>query len=157
MLRKCKDCGLEAHTEDALVLFKKNKSGKHGRENLCKPCRAKQAYKWQVEHPEYHKQYYAENREQHSEAVRSWCKNNPGKRNAITAKRRAAKAQATPQWYDIEKKRIEFLYTTAQLSGLHVDHIVPLQNDLVCGLHTLSNLQLLMPSDNMSKGNSFAA
>lgn len=36
---------------------------------------------------------------------------------------------------------------------MHVDHIVPLQSDSVCGFHTEQNLQLLVASDNSMKGN----
>ncbi len=38
MLRKCKGCGLEAHTEDQLSLFASRKSCNHGRRPMCKPC-----------------------------------------------------------------------------------------------------------------------
>lgn len=38
MLRKCTECGLEAHTEQELDLFKPNKKSKHGRRNICKKC-----------------------------------------------------------------------------------------------------------------------
>ena len=37
-LRKCKFCGLEAHTEKDLELFVKDKKGKHGHVNTCKEC-----------------------------------------------------------------------------------------------------------------------
>lgn len=191
MLRKCNHCGLVAHTEADLELFIKNKSGKHGRENLCRSCNAKKGQKWYINNPErkaetnkqwyienrervieVSKQWYAENKERVSETgkqwrtenkerkaetMKQWCTNNRDKRNSHNAKRRATKLQATPSWFDMEKKRIEFLYTTAQLKELHVDHIVPLQNDIVCGLHCLANLQLLTPSDNIAKSNSFAA
>ena len=37
-LRKCKHCGLEAHTEKELEAFKKDKRGLYGRTNVCKKC-----------------------------------------------------------------------------------------------------------------------
>lgn len=80
----------------------------------------------------------------------------PHKINAVTAKRRAAKLKATPSWVDNEA--VNGMYKLAMMfnrTGLdmHVDHIVPLNSDKVCGLHCEANLQLLLASDNISKGN----
>ena len=37
-MRKCKDCGLSAKTEEILNLFVKNKKCLYGRKNICKQC-----------------------------------------------------------------------------------------------------------------------
>lgn len=39
--------------------------------------------------------------------------------------------------------------------GLEVDHIIPLKNKFICGLHVPANLQYLTRSDNARKSNSF--
>jgi hypothetical protein len=49
MLRKCRSCGLEAHTEEELSLFVFGKNNKHGRRLVCKACANKQ---WQAQ-PNY--------------------------------------------------------------------------------------------------------
>ena len=45
-----------------------------------------------------------------------------------------------------------------QLTGIewHVDHIIPLHNKLVCGLHIWSNLQVIPKLVNLQKGNTHA-
>ena len=68
------------------------------------------------------------------------------------SKHRAAKLQATPNWANLVA--IKEIYATCP-TGYHVDHIVPLQNDLVCGLHCEFNLQHLSAHDNLSKGNKY--
>jgi hypothetical protein len=71
---------------------------------------------------------------------------------ARNAKRRATKLRATPIWADLE--RIKQIYKERP-EGYHVDHIVPLQGKLACGLHCEFNLQYLTASDNIIKGNRF--
>ena len=79
--------------------------------------------------------------------------------NAREAKRNAAKKLALPAWAD--EGQIQTFYTLAklleELTGLpwHVDHIVPLQNDLVCGLHVPANSQVILAAENLRKGSSF--
>ena len=91
-------------------------------------------------------------------AVNSWC---VGNLRAREAKRRAVKLNATPIWFDSEKKKISLLYTKAKewskILGvtLHVDHIIPLQSKTVCGLHCFDNLQLLEASLNVRKYNNY--
>lgn len=43
VLRKCRECGLEAHTQEDLVRFKTNSKGKFGKDTICKVCSNKQS------------------------------------------------------------------------------------------------------------------
>ena len=45
------------------------------------------------------------------------------------------------------------IYKKAHELGAQVDHIVPLQSDIVCGLHCICNMQILSKKENASKGN----
>jgi hypothetical protein len=72
---------------------------------------------------------------------------------AKDAKRRAIELLALPLWADLTD--IKDVYEEAKYFGYQVDHIIPLQNKLVCGLHVRDNLQLLSERENKSKGNYF--
>lgn len=80
-------------------------------------------------------------------------------RRALSAKRRAQKLQATPAWADQEA--IKAIYAEARrledVLGIpmHCDHVVPLQGELVCGLHVETNLQIIPATLNIRKSNKF--
>jgi hypothetical protein len=74
-----------------------------------------------------------------------------GKNAAYVAKHRAKLLNAIPTWADLAA--IERLYKEAAASGMHVDHVYPLQGKTVCGLHVANNLRLLTPLENLKKGN----
>lgn len=97
-----------------------------------------------------------------------WNAENPDKLRANNArnyiKNRARRARATPAWADMQYindiyknvAEAEILFQSIGLSvKLHVDHVVPIVNDRVCGLHNEFNLQILTREQNLQKYNRF--
>jgi hypothetical protein len=111
---------------------------------------------------EYSKEYIKENKESLKFYHSEYSKKNPGKRNASNNKRRALKINATPKWltqFDLDY--IQHLYIQAKElekidnNKIQVDHIIPLNNTSVSGLHVPWNLQLLTKEENALKRNKF--
>ncbi len=95
-------------------------------------------------------EYRLRNKEYQKEYNKIYCPNNRNLFNAREAKRRATKLNATPKFANL--KKIKEIYKNCP-KGFHVDHIVPLQNKNVCGLHVEWNLQYLTAHDNQKKSN----
>lgn len=137
----------------------KAKSRAYHRKNA--DIRSEKFRQWREANPEKMKAATAAWREANPVRVKAlrdaWKKANYGKVLAYNAKRQAAKLQATPAWADQQK--IEEYYITVDGLGMltgdayHVDHIVPLQHQRVCGLHVEHNLQILPAFDNRVKSN----
>lgn len=123
------------------------------------------------ESPEVLRQKAVKTRQANPERARAWNRkwqqsfkaDDPQRFRAIYAanaqKRNAIKLKATPAWADLEKIR-EFYDTAAALNMLtgewhHVDHIVPLRSNTVCGLHVHTNLRITTAAENLSKGNRY--
>ena len=121
--------------------FYPSKNHSFKRDAKCKTCNSKVKSDWVKENPEKVKAH-----------AREWRQAHPDKVRAKRAKERAAKLQRTPTWANQEK--IQEIYSNCP-EGYHVDHIVPLQGELVSGLHVENNLQYLPASENSSKGNKF--
>jgi 5-methylcytosine-specific restriction endonuclease McrA len=122
-------------------------------------CRKYQRENKEVLYPKQ-RQWKSDNSDRKREVDTAWLEKNPAYSAQNTAKYRASKLQRTPPWADMSA--VAAFYTEAkrleELTGIkfHVDHIVPLQGELVSGLHVESNLQLLTAHENQSKSNSFA-
>jgi len=90
---------------------------------------------------------------------REWRLAHPHKVRAKNVRRKATKLQAIPKW--ATESGIKAIYKQAnqvsKLTGIkhHVDHIVPLKSNLVCGLHVENNLQVIQASANFAKSNKF--
>lgn len=117
---------------------------------------------WNKAHPEGQarrsRKWMEENREKVNAATEAWRQRNPAKAAAKASRRRAAKMQRTPKWAD--HAAIELVYIEAQRRReagevVEVDHIIPLQGELVSGLHVPENLQIIPMQANRSKANNF--
>jgi HD superfamily phosphohydrolase len=170
----CREC----LQDKDLAQFYKNKTYTSGYNSLCKTCHKayQESYRATPEFKEAHNRrskdwvkangekrkeitarYREANREKGLRYSREWAKQNRDLKNANWQRYKARKKQATPE----NTEAIDFVYYAAKVlkdvtgKQWDVDHIVPLCHDKVCGLHTAKNLQLLTPSDNYRKGNSF--
>ena len=105
-------------------------------DTICKLCKSvKNKNNYSLNKDTYHKKYIAEHRSEY---------------NARNAKRRAVQVSAIPKWANLNM--IKEIYACCP-EGSHVDHIIPLQGELVCGLHVENNLQYLTVDENLKKGN----
>lgn len=93
------------------------------------------------------------------EANKRFRLNNPEKVVEVEQRRRSAKLNAIPGWVD--KQDLLRIYEVARAvrdmtkAKYHVDHCVPLQHALVCGLHVPSNLRIVSAADNLTKHSKF--
>jgi hypothetical protein len=161
--------------------FHKSPRMKDGHSNVCKSCeKARQSERYLENRDEVldrtkaygkanrhvtrkaSKNYYSKNREASIQRKLDWCKQNPEKAAASAANYRANKRQATPVWLtEDHREEILRVYEHSKecrmLTGdeYHVDHIVPLAGENVCGLHVPWNLQVLPSDINIAKSNKY--
>ena len=102
---------------------------------------------------------YNQNKEKINKRSAQWKIKNKGAVSNYTRARELRKRQAMPKWADTVK--IKQVYERARRfelwlnTSFHVDHIIPLNNYQVCGLHNEFNLQILTREQNLLKSNKF--
>lgn len=114
------------------------------------------ARKWAEENKDKRKEYNKKYRKTNKQKIKKY-KPKPETKRAYKAKYRAAKKQALASWADIKKIREiyqECIRITKE-TGIEyqVDHIYPLSNKYLCGLHVENNLQIITKEENLLKSN----
>lgn len=116
--------------------MEKKKTGKLGVGSWCKKCKSKDRLRYARA-----KRYRQINLEYYYRNKIKW--------KYLKAKRRAALINASIYGYE---DQLKVIYENCP-PGYEVDHIIPLQNKNVCGLHVPWNLQYLTVRDNRVKSN----
>lgn len=169
-MKTCTQCG--AHKE--LAEFAKAKTCADGTRSYCKTCHSGRKRDWRHRNKEHHRKkcrMWAEanpekrkdvlrrsNKKRQVEgktqiSARAWWVANREKCVAALKTRRESIYTATPKW--VSMVEIQEYYKKASSLGLTVDHIIPIKNARVCGLHVIWNLQMLSRSDNSKKGSRY--
>lgn len=105
------------------------------------------------------KKRWRNNKERESARYRRWRLANMEHCRKICRDRHRLRRKATPPWAN--KDKIKRLYlkakTKTKITGKphQVDHIIPLKNKFVCGLHVESNLRVVRAGTNIRKKNTF--
>lgn len=119
---------------------------------------------WQKEHLEGARiiaQRWRDNNPQRAKEVHARYRAiDPARARAKIVGYRTKKSEAMPKWLT-EEDRLKILEVYAEAARLtietgilhHVDHIIPLQGEIVSGLHVPWNLQAIPAKDNLSKSN----
>lgn len=109
--------------------------------STCKECDNIKSKAYNAEHAEYAKS-----------RSKKHYQNNKAEYIRRNINRKLHTTLATPIWADLDE--INNIYSNCPV-GFHVDHIIPLKHDLVCGLHVANNLQYLSAEDTLKKSNTF--
>jgi hypothetical protein len=91
-------------------------------------------------------------------SLQEWKEKNPGAVRERLARYRTRRGRISRDWLERsgQYEAMKELYETANIQGMHVDHIVPVSGCRICkavGLHVLANLRVYPAGDNWSKSN----
>jgi hypothetical protein len=137
----------EVRLQRQRIYYKKNKQACDERKK-----------EWRSNNPAKPRELTAEQLERKRESARRHYERNKSTYLVNWARRRAAKMQRTINLSEEHLSQIDQMYAEAKRltaeTGVshHVDHIAPLQGELVSGLHAPWNMRVVPAHENLSKG-----
>ena len=100
------------------------------------------------------------NKEKSKSNIAKWKSQNKHKILAYTEKRRARKVNSVPPWYSdfdefVMQEAIHLARVRQKATGINwsMDHMIPLQAKMACGLHCADNIQVIPSALNYAKSN----
>ena len=149
--------------------IKKHISARRAKTGECLECRAEFLIKWRQKNPHKVKQhndtqYLKYEFEKHKWKVikKRYAEKHKALLNAKAIAYQLNKKKRMPKWVD--KDHMWLIKEAYELAALrtkqfgypwHVDHIIPLQGELVSGLHVVENLQVIPGIENIKKSNRY--
>ena len=148
--KKCTKCNRTLPITEYHLKMRRRKSGSTYKSYnaRCKTCRNKEVKVWRRDNVSHRRDYNQLPQRKAEKRERKRLKDIRKSHNAV------------PNWLTAKhKKEIRAIYLHAADCRVttgeeyHVDHIIPLKGDVVCGLHVPWNLQVLPADVNISKSN----
>mgnify|MGYP006273025981 CR=1 FL=1 len=135
-------------------------------DRCCRGCDKLHKKLYKTRHPEKYsakkKASYERNKHKHLAQKKVYRQTNKAKVNALGKAYKVRKKNRIPKWVDKDHMwLIKEVYELAQIRTeqfgfpWHVDHIIPLQGELVSGLHVIENLQVIPGVENIKKKNKY--